>query len=68
MRPSGRTVSVVIPTHNRRASVERALRALSVQSYPLALIEVIVVADGCTDGTPGISREDWPFTLHVMDV
>ncbi len=45
------TVSVIIPTHNRCKSLERLLNALASQSYPLNLIEVIVVADGCQDAT-----------------
>lgn len=44
-------ISIVIPTHNRRTVLERGLASLAAQSYPLSLIEVIVVADGCTDGT-----------------
>src|SRR5579859_3225143 len=44
-------VSVVIPTHNRRAQLERSLAALTRQTFPLELMEVIVVADGCSDGT-----------------
>lgn len=44
-------VSVVIPTHNRRAVLQRAIESLAAQSYAPHLVEVIVVADGCTDGT-----------------
>jgi GT2 family glycosyltransferase len=62
-----RAVSIIVPTHNRRLSVERALGALSVQSYPPAAVEVIVVADGCSDGTSDISREGWPFAMRVID-
>ena len=49
-------ISVIIPTHNRRASLERTLRALCRQSYPFDLMEVIVVADGCQDDTPEMLR------------
>ncbi len=45
------TVSVIIPTHNRCKSLVRLLNALASQNYPLHLIEVIVVADGCKDAT-----------------
>jgi len=48
-------VSVIVPTHNRRAVLERGLASLAAQSYPLSLIEVIVVADGCTDGTKSVA-------------
>src|SRR5688572_9185872 len=47
-RPS---MGVIIPTHNRRDSLEQLLHALSRQTYPMDLIEVIVVADGCIDST-----------------
>ena len=67
MRSVERAVSIIIPTHNRRASVERALRALAAQSCSLSRVEVIVVADGCTDGTLEISRTAWPFAVRVLD-
>jgi GT2 family glycosyltransferase len=63
----GRDISIVIPTHNRRASVERALQALSTQSYPLVSIEVIVVADGCTDGTATLDCQRWPMRTRVIE-
>jgi GT2 family glycosyltransferase len=44
-------VSVVIPTYNRCASVERVLVALSRQSLPADEYEVIVSIDGSMDGT-----------------
>jgi len=44
-------LSVVIPTHNRAASVRRTLEALAQQTYPAAHWEVVVVADGCADET-----------------
>lgn len=46
-------VSVVIPTHNRRNVLTRALKALFTQSYPVDNYEVIVVDDGSTDDTSG---------------
>lgn len=44
-------VSVVIPTHQRRASVERVLGSLTSQSLPPDEYEVVVSIDGSTDGT-----------------
>ncbi|WP_428266486.1 glycosyltransferase family 2 protein [Haliangium sp.] len=52
MSPS--TVSVIIPTYNRAAFLERALR--SVLSQARADDEVIVVDDGSDDETPHILR------------
>lgn len=62
-----RTVSIVMPTHDRRTSVERALRALSSQSHPRGALEILVVADGCTDGTAGVAAERWPVAVRVIE-
>jgi glycosyltransferase involved in cell wall biosynthesis len=45
------TVSIVIPTFNRLARLKRVIACLEAQDYPHASFEVIVAADGCTDGT-----------------
>src|SRR4051794_3983148 len=56
-------VSVVVPTFNRRAGLERLLRALAIQTYPADLFEVVVVDDGSTDGTYAhLRRLVLPFT------
>ncbi|QNI73349.1 glycosyltransferase family 2 protein [Synechococcus sp. NOUM97013] len=49
-------ISVVIPTYNRRAILEKCLSALELQDAcgELDEYEVVVVDDGSTDGTP-----DW---------
>ncbi|HKI00686.1 MAG TPA: glycosyltransferase [Thermoanaerobaculia bacterium] len=63
---SGAGVSVVIPTHDRRRSLERTLTALGVQTAKPH--EVVVVADGCTDGTADWLRSAvWPFPLQVVE-
>ena len=49
-------VSVVIPTHNRRDSLLRVLEALGNQTISPDRFEVIVVCDGCTDGTESTCR------------
>jgi glycosyltransferase involved in cell wall biosynthesis len=43
--------SVIIPTHNRSASLKKMLESLKLQSFALQNFEVIVVADGCRDDT-----------------
>lgn len=42
-------ISVVIPTHNRRIILERAIQSVLNQTH--SLIEIIVVNDGSTDDT-----------------
>ncbi len=44
-------VSVVIPTHQRRESLRRALESLANQTLEPAAYEVVVAVDGSTDGT-----------------
>lgn len=48
---AGPAVSVVIPTYNRLPRLRRVLSALADQTVADALLEVIVVSDGSTDGT-----------------
>ncbi len=44
-------ISIIIPSHNRRDQLSLTLAALGRQTFPMEALEVIVVADGCTDDT-----------------
>jgi GT2 family glycosyltransferase len=44
-------LSVVLPTYNRRAILERCLSALGQQTLDAAQYEIVVVDDGSQDGT-----------------
>ena len=44
-------VSVIIPTYNRKAILEKSLSALLTQTYPGDRYEIIVIDDGSTDET-----------------
>jgi GT2 family glycosyltransferase len=59
--------SIIIPTHNRRDAAVRALRALSLQCCPRTSFEVILVADGCSDGTAGLRTGEWPMPVRVLE-
>jgi glycosyltransferase involved in cell wall biosynthesis len=66
-------MSVVIPAHNESAVIERVLRPL-MDAARTGEFEVIVAANGCTDGTadlvralgPGISVLEIPTPSKVM--
>lgn len=62
-----RIASVVIPTHQGRESVERTLKALTIQTLPFNLFEVIVSIDGSSDGTHElVSRLTTPYLLRAV--
>jgi GT2 family glycosyltransferase len=60
-------ISVVIPTHQRRASIVRALDALTRQDLPADAYEVVVSVDGSEDGTrEAIAAFDAPYALRIV--
>ena len=67
MTSAGPTVAVITPTHNRHASIERTVRSLSAQAHVPELIEIIVVADGCSDRTREIAGVRWPVPVRVIE-
>ena len=50
------SLTVVIPTYNRKNILKKCLNALFDQTYPQSDYEVIVVDDGSTDGTEEIVK------------
>ena len=51
-------VSVLIPTHNRRDLLGRTLDSLAAVRVPAGVaVEVIAVANNCTDGTEQLVAE-----------
>jgi GT2 family glycosyltransferase len=68
MSANNPSVSIIIPTHNRLTSLLRTLDALSQQTHPASEIEVVVVADGCTDGTQAfLQTYSAPFSLEIVE-
>ena len=61
-------MSVIIPTHNRGYALKRTLDALRAQTCEAGHFEVIIVADGCTDGTVALLQQyEAPFTLRAIE-
>lgn len=61
--------SIVMPSHNRRNLLARALDHISKQNYSPELVEVILVLDGCTDGSAEMVenlRSNFPFQIKVL--
>jgi glycosyltransferase involved in cell wall biosynthesis len=51
-------VSIVVPAHNEAANIGRLLTALIEQQTKVArVLEIVVVASGCTDNTAELARE-----------
>ena len=62
------TVTIVVPTFQRRASVLRLLRSLESQTFPASAFDVIVAVDGSTDGTAEAVRDHAaPFGVTVVE-
>ncbi len=53
-------LSVVIPTHDKLPQLQRTLAALQLQDLPTEQWEVVVVDDGCSDGTGAWLTEEAP--------
>jgi glycosyltransferase involved in cell wall biosynthesis len=60
------SVSVIIPTYNRKGPLRETLASLGSQTYPSDRFDVIVVDDGSTDGTEAVAAETFPFTLRLV--
>jgi poly-beta-1,6-N-acetyl-D-glucosamine synthase len=66
-------VSVLVPAYNEERNIRRLLRGLSAQRVECAsILEIIVVASGCTDRTREfaleVAREEPRIRLVVQDV
>jgi GT2 family glycosyltransferase len=60
-------VSVVVPTYNRCAGLQRLLDGLTRQTYPADAFEVLIVDDGSADGTVAATeRRRTPFARRLL--
>ncbi len=67
MSPAALPLSVVIPTHNRPAGLERLLQALAAQTLRASEFEVVVVDDGSREPVRGrVEKLPLPYRLVVV--
>jgi GT2 family glycosyltransferase len=60
-------LAVIIPTHNRREMLLRTLDGLREQTYPADRFEVVVMCDGCEDGTDeALAGLQTPYRLRAF--
>ena len=61
-------VSVIIPTHNRQMYLRLTLDSLARQTYSVDQFEVVVVFDGCNDGSLEMLRNyGAPYSLQIIE-
>ena len=58
------TVGICIATHNRREDLTRTLREIARLDPPP--VEIIVAADGCTDGTAEFVAREYPAVRLIV--
>jgi glycosyltransferase involved in cell wall biosynthesis len=67
-------LSVIIPAHNEGAWLSRCLDALAAQDKVRATVEVLVIANACTDATVAVAHGFAPqmtargWNLRVVDI
>jgi len=61
-------LSVIIPTHNQVERLRLVLAGLRRQTLDAGRFEVLVVDDGCTDGTAGMAAEAGMANLRVLSL
>lgn len=57
----------LVPAHNEALMIQDCVRSLFAQTYPRELIDVVVVADNCTDSTPALARDAGARVLERHD-
>ena len=54
---TGTTFAIVVPARDEEAAIARTLASLRAVDYPPDRMEIIVVADHCTDGTAAVAAD-----------
>ena len=61
------TISIIIPTHNRRRKLVRLVKSILLSDYPKDKLEIIVVDDASTDGTYEYIRDKFPWIKVIRN-
>jgi 1,2-diacylglycerol 3-beta-glucosyltransferase len=56
--------ALLVPAHNEEAVIGALFESLRAQTYPVALTQVHVVADHCSDATAALAREAGAFVYE----
>jgi cellulose synthase/poly-beta-1,6-N-acetylglucosamine synthase-like glycosyltransferase len=56
-RPYEPLVSLLIPAYNEADIIEQKIRNSLALDYPMNQLEIVIVCDGSTDGTPAVARQ-----------
>jgi 1,2-diacylglycerol 3-beta-glucosyltransferase len=64
----GIRIAVIVPAHNEGAGILPTLRDLLACDYPRDLLEVMVIADNCTDDTASLARSRGVSVFERCDV
>lgn len=63
------TVSIIVPSHNRKEALQNLLKHLEKQTAKASIVEVIVVADGCTDDTLSfLGQVNCSFPVRIVEL
>jgi len=60
-----RSVSIVIPTYNNLKLLQQCLRSTHALTYPRDSLEIIVVDNGSSDGTPESLKNAYPHVKQI---
>lgn len=63
--PASPVVSIIIPARNEERQVTTALASIAAQTWPAALLDVVVVNNGSSDATAAMVREFMAREPHL---
>jgi glycosyltransferase involved in cell wall biosynthesis/peptidoglycan/xylan/chitin deacetylase (PgdA/CDA1 family) len=62
-------LSVLVPSHDRRALLERCIESLCAQTLDPGAFELVVALDGSTDGSAeAVERRETPFERRILSL